>query len=209
MLEDTQKQAGRAGRKISNKTLLLFAMTTMLTTDRFLCTKDDWEDCAESDKRWENWKESYKKAHTKARIKAQASKGTIKFGAANSAAHQETTKNVEKQQGVDDGGMKALEGYFNKLASTVVNEKLVLEQLVANKTKLAATNENLVATVKKLTNDIKNLERETARLKKGGQSSRGPTLYHHCKREGYHAPEACYELAKNKDKPPPGWRTLL
>ena len=55
--------------------------------------------------------------------------------------------------------MKALEGYFNNLATAAVNEKSVLEQLVANNTKLAATNKNLVAIVKKLTNDIKNLER--------------------------------------------------
>ena len=84
-----------------------------------------------------------------------------------------------KHQGVDDGVMKALEGYFDNLAAAGVNENSVLEQLVVNNTKLVATNENLVAMVKKLTNDIKNLEREISRLKKVGQSSRGPTLCHH------------------------------
>ena len=126
MLEDAQKQAGRAGRTISNETFLLFATTAMLTTKRFMRANEDCEDRAESNKTWKNWKESYKKAHTKARIKAQANKGTVKFGAANSAAHQETTQNVENNQGVDDGGKKALEGYFDNLASTAVNEKLVL-----------------------------------------------------------------------------------
>ena len=58
MLEDAQKQAGRAGRTIANKTLLLFAKTAMLTTEIFPCTYDNWEDCAESDKTWENWKEA-------------------------------------------------------------------------------------------------------------------------------------------------------
>ena len=100
-----------------------------------------------------------KKAHAKACIKAQANEGTVKFGAANSAAHLETTQNVEKIQGVDDGGMQALEGYFSNLSAAVVNEKSALENLVANTTKLAATNENLVPMVKKLTNDIKNLKR--------------------------------------------------
>ena len=47
-------------------------------------------------------------AHAKARIKTQANEGTVKFGAENSAALQETTLTVENQQEVDDGGMKDL-----------------------------------------------------------------------------------------------------
>ena len=75
---------------------------------------------------------------------------------------------------------------------------------------LATRNESLVTLVKKLTGDIKNLERDNSRLKKGGQISvRSTTLCHHCKKEGYHQPEACYELAEIKDKPPPGWRNSL
>ena len=53
--------------------------------------------------------------------------------------------------------MKALEGYFNNLSAAAVKEKLVLEHMVANNTKLAANNENLVAMVKTFTRDIKNL----------------------------------------------------
>ena len=150
-LEDAQNQAGRAGQTIANKTLLLFATTATLTTKKFPRTNDTWEDRAESYKTWENWKEAYKKAHVKARIKAQANKGTVKFGAANSAAHLETTQNVEKNQGIDNGGMKALEGYFDNLdATAAVNKKSVLRQLVANNTKIAATNKNLVTMVKKI-----------------------------------------------------------
>ena len=126
----------------------------------------------------------------------------MKFGAANYAAYQETTQNVENKQGVDDGGMQALEGYFDNLAAAAVNEKSVLEQLVANNTKLAANNKSLVAMIKKLTDDIKNLERDNYRLNKGGQSSRGPTACHHCNKDGYHAPDACYELAKTKTSAP-------
>ena len=188
MLEDAHKQAGRAGRNIANEKLLLFASTGILTTDRFMRTNDDWEDRTESDKTWANWKAAYKKAHVKARIKAQANEGSVKFGAVNSATQLETTQNVETKQGVDDGGMKALEGYFDNLAAAAVNEKSVLEKLVANNTKLVTTNENLVAIVKKLTNDIKYLERETSRLKKFVQSKRDPTLFQHCKKEGYNSP---------------------
>ena len=72
MLKDAQKQAGRAGRTISNKKLLLFATTAILTTERFPRANEDWEDRTEYDKTWKNWKESYKKTHAKARIKAQA-----------------------------------------------------------------------------------------------------------------------------------------
>ena len=63
-------------------------------------------------------------AHAKARIKSQANKGTVKFGAANSATHQETTQTVENKQVVENGGMKALEGYFDNLAASAVNEKI-------------------------------------------------------------------------------------
>ena len=44
MLEDAQKQAGRDGRTIADETILLFATTAMLTTERFPITNDDWED---------------------------------------------------------------------------------------------------------------------------------------------------------------------
>ena len=56
MLEDAQKQAGRAGQTITNKTLLLFALTAMLITERFPRTNDEREDRAESDKTWADWK---------------------------------------------------------------------------------------------------------------------------------------------------------
>ena len=42
MLKDAQRQAGRAGQIISDETLLLFASTEMLTSERFPRTKDDW-----------------------------------------------------------------------------------------------------------------------------------------------------------------------
>ena len=86
MLEDAQRQAGRAGRAISDETLLLFASTAMLTSERFPRANDAWEDRAEVYKTWAAWKLAYKQAHAKAIVKAQAHGGNIKFGAANSAA---------------------------------------------------------------------------------------------------------------------------
>ena len=121
ILEDAQRQAGRAGQKIADKTLLLFATTEMLTTERFPRANDDWEDRVEWDKNWMQWKLAYKKAHAQERIKEQANEDTAKFVAANSAARQETTPTVDNQLEVDDGGIKALEGYFDNLASAMVN----------------------------------------------------------------------------------------
>ena len=45
---------------------------------------------------------------------------------------------------MDDGSIKALEGYFDNLAATVVNGKPVLQQLALNNTTLATSNESLV-----------------------------------------------------------------
>ena len=50
MLEDAQRQAGRVGRTIANNTLLLFASTAMLTTERFPRTNGNWEERDTRDK---------------------------------------------------------------------------------------------------------------------------------------------------------------
>ena len=91
MLEDAQRQAGRAGHTISYETLLLFASTAMLTSERFLRANDDWEDRAKLDNTWAAWKLAYKQAHAKARVKAQAHEGSTKFGAANSPPAHNTS----------------------------------------------------------------------------------------------------------------------
>ena len=154
---------------------------------------------------------AYKKAHAQARVKAQASDGTAKFGAANSAALQDKTKPpLYNQLEEEDFGIKALEGYFDNLAAAAVNEKSVLQKLVLNNTTLTTSNESLVTLFKKITGNVKNIEQENSRLKKGGQvSNRSTTLCNNCKKEGFHKPEACYELLKNKDKQPLGWRSAL
>ena len=107
--------------------------------------------------------------------------------------------------------MKTLKGYFDNLADDAVNEKDVLKQLVLNNTTLATSNKSLVAIIKKYHNEINNLEQEISRIKKGGQACKRnpPNLCANCKKEGYHQPQYCYELAKNKDKHPPGWRSAL
>ena len=97
MLKDAQRQTGRAGRAISDKTLLLFASTAMLTSERFPWANDDWEGRAELDKTWAAWKLAYKQAHANARVKAQAHEGSTKFGVANSAARPEDQLPLDTQ----------------------------------------------------------------------------------------------------------------
>ena len=124
MLEDAQWQAGRAGRTITDETLLLFTSTAMLTSERFPRANDNWEDRAKRDKPWATWKLSYKQAHAKARVKAQATHGSFKFGAANSAARQEAAHiPLGNQLEEDSGDLKTLKGYFDNLAAAAVNEK--------------------------------------------------------------------------------------
>ena len=56
MLEDVKKQAGQAGQTISDERILIFASTKMLTTKRFPLTNYNCDNCAESNKRWADWK---------------------------------------------------------------------------------------------------------------------------------------------------------
>ena len=150
MLKDAQRQAGRAGRTITDDTLPLFASTAMLISERFPRANDDWEDRAERDKTWATWKLSCKQVHTKARVKAQATDGSIKFGAANSAARQGAAHiSLDNKLKEESGDVKTIKGYFDNLAAAAVNEKDVLKQLVLNNTTLATSNKSLEALVKK------------------------------------------------------------
>ena len=142
-------------------------------------------------------------------MKAQANNGSVKFAAASSAARQEIANLPLDNQLEEDGGdLKTLEGYFGNLAAAAVNKQGFLKQLVLNNTTLATSNKILVALIKKQNNDIKNLEREIARLKKVGQSSASnTTLCGNCKKEDFHQPQDYFERIKNKDTRLPGWRS--
>ena len=65
MLEDAQKQAGLAGRTISDKTILPFDSTVMLTEERYPKTNYDWEDISKEHKTCADWKSAYKKRTSK------------------------------------------------------------------------------------------------------------------------------------------------
>ena len=109
MIEDAQKQTGRAGRTIADKTLLLLSSTAMLRTERYPRTNNDWEDRDEENKTWANWETTYKRAHVILRVKAQATEGLDKFGAENAAGRVLKIFEVEMNNGGIKVGMKALE----------------------------------------------------------------------------------------------------
>ena len=160
MLENAQRQAGRAGRAISDDTLPLFASTAMLTSERFPRANDAWEDRAEPDKTWAAWKLAYNQAHAKARVKAQAHEGSTKFGAANSASRPEDQLPLDTQHEGASANINTLKGYFTNLSAAATKEKELLNQLVLNNTTLTNSNESLVALLKKQANKLRNLERE-------------------------------------------------
>ena len=204
MLEDAQRQAGRAGRTITDDTLLVFASTGMLTSESFLRANDNLEDRAERDKTWAMWKLAYKQAHAKARFKAQATEGSTKFGVVNSAARQEPHLPLDNQLEEDSSDVNTLKGYFDNLAAAATNKKDVLKQLVLNNTTLATSNGSLVALIKKEQNEIKNLERELSRFKKPVQSSARnyPTLCVNCKKRDTTIPKIATSWLKIKTSVP-------
>ena len=150
----------------------------MLTSERFPRANDYWEERAEKDKTWPQWKKVYRRAHAQARVKAQANDSSAKFGAKNSAARQDKiTPPLDNQLEEEGVGIQALEGYFDNFAAAAVNEKGVLQKLVLNNTTPTTSNEILVALVNKLNGDINNPERANSRPKKGVQvSARNTTL---------------------------------
>ena len=114
MLEDAKRQSGRSGRTIADETLLLFASTVMLTSERLPRVNDDWEEWADRNKTWSKCKNAYKRDHAKARVKSQANDGCAKFGAANSTACQYTANpHPDNQLEEDSGDLKTLEWYFD------------------------------------------------------------------------------------------------
>ena len=121
MIKDAYRQAGQAGRTVIDDTLLLFASTAMLTSERSPRANNDWEDRAERNKTWASWKLAYKQAHAKARVKAQAHEGSKKFGADNSAARQDAHLPLNNQLEGDSSDVKTLEGYFDNLAAAATN----------------------------------------------------------------------------------------
>ena len=105
-----------------------------------------------------------------------------------------------------------MEGYFDNLAAAAANKKAVLGQLVANNTTLTGTNAEMAEAIKHLQATVQMLRQEMkvfklllgrGRSRNGGRGGdrapdggRPKKLCLNCKREVYHVPDECFELAK-------------
>ena len=101
--------------------------------------------------------------------------------------------------------LEDVKGCFNSLAGVVATESATLDELVKTNAMLTATNVTLTATILKLTKVVNDL----TEVKKGrggsgsGGGGRGDAKHcPNCKRDTWHKPDDCFELAKNKDKRP-------
>ena len=107
-----------------------------------------------------------------------------------------------------------LKDYFNKLAAAATTEKIVLEKLTAAIAALTINNEALIATKSKLaaevTNPTKRLGRNTGSKTSGTTTDKQiPKTCPHFKKEGFHNPDTCLELAKNASRRPHNWKSSL
>ena len=111
---------------------------------------------------------------------------------------------------------EALEEYFDTLAAAASTDKEILEDLVRSNTVLTKSNTELTETTVKLTKIIADL---TGQLKRAQGNTRGggrenkqkkqTTHCPNCKVDGFHKPDDCFELVKNKAKRPAAWKTCL
>uniref|UniRef100_A0A7S4JRA9 Uncharacterized protein n=1 Tax=Odontella aurita TaxID=265563 RepID=A0A7S4JRA9_9STRA len=158
-LEDSQKRSARAGQPITEITLVMIASNAMLTTGQFPRANDDWEELRALERTWAKWKALSRDVDKKVKIKLKAAGGSDQPGAANAVMYEP----LVETPAVDAA---AFEGYFENLAAVAVNEKAVLEQLVAANATLNTTNAELSATVARLSKENQNLQCECTAARK-------------------------------------------
>ena len=128
MLEDSQKQSGRAGNTIPDAQLLLIATTAMLYTQQFPSANEKWEDKDPVDKTWEEWETHFKSAETKANMSRDALGTQDQFGAAHGSGL------LAPPDAPPPAQTEALDEYFDALAAATSTEKEILEERVRSNT---------------------------------------------------------------------------
>ena len=126
-LEDTHKRSKRAGKPITEDTILLIATNAMLSTERYPRVDNSWEDLPKKDFFWPDWKNLYKSADRKAKVKKQAMGGQDQFGAAHGALRQAPEPEQTNQANSLNRSVTDLNEYFDVLAAAATMEKTVLE----------------------------------------------------------------------------------
>ena len=114
--------------------------------------------------------------------------------------------------------MDELEGCFDSLANAAVTGKDTLESLVNSNAALTATNAELSNTIKTQAAKIKSLASSLASIKTtkkgnggggGSKPKREQKWCPNCKRDTWHDPDDCFELAKNANKRRKGWKSVF
>ena len=106
----------------------------------------------------------------------------------------------------------ALDEYFDALAAVASTEKEILDDLVRSNTVLTNIKEELTEITVKLTKIIDDLtvqfKRAQGNTRGGGRENKQKKQTTHCpncKVEGFHKPDDCFELVKNKAKRLAAW----
>ena len=180
----------------------------MLKTGAQPRTTDKWEDLDATAKTWDAWKTAYNTADMKERVRRLATGKNSAHGALRQTVAPQGTA-IDDLVNKDD-----LEDYFYSLATATTTEKVVLTQLTAAILAMTINNEALVDTNSKLVAEVKTLTRRLGRNSDGATSGnttdkRNPKTCPHCKKEGFHKPDTCLELAKNAIRLPPNWKSSL
>ena len=112
--------------------------------------------------------------------------------------------------------IEALDKYFDALAAAASTEKEILEDLFCSNTVLTKSNAELTETTVKLIKIISDLmgqlKRAQGNTRSGGRENKQNNQTTHCpncKVDGFHKPDDCFELVKNKSKRPAAWKTCL
>ena len=220
-LKDAQRKAKRSNNPVSDEYLVMVATKAMMGNQQFPRSDDDWEDIKPLDRDWKRRQKIYLKADSRELLRRQAMGEGEKFGGA-------ATQGLAF---LSDGGreppagrptpetMEDVEGCFNGLAGVVATESATLAELVKTNAMLTTTNSTLTVTILKLTKVVNDL----TEVKKGcgggggggggggsGGGGRGDAKHcPNCKRDTWHKPNDCFEMARNKDKRPSYWKLCL
>ena len=143
--------------------------------------------------------------------------GQDQFGAAHGALTQapQVAPQVQQTNGPTSSAAD-LDEHFDALAAAVTTEKGVLEEIVKDNAALTITNAELSASVASLIKANKKLSRRVFNCRNSNNHTREyspephpKTMCPHFKIGVMHAPNNCFELDKNSNRCPRGWKSHL
>ena len=174
MLEDDQRTALRIDETnpITDTSVLNIATDTMLSSQLFPHTTEEWEDVPPVDKHWKKCKTMYKVAQGRECVRAKAGDGMSSFGGVNdggiNTAAAATVSLPTEDAGAEPFSVDDLEACFDNLANMAKAERTMLDELLKSIAVLTPTNSELVATNKKWGGENTNLQHEINALRKQG-----------------------------------------